>query len=59
MADTKIEYVDKSWNPLAMRCARVSIGCAHCWHMKMANRLAANPALPADCRKAWAGGKPG
>ncbi len=40
MGNTKIEYLDKSWNPLAMRCTPCSPGCEHCWHLRMADRLA-------------------
>ena len=53
---TKIAYLDYTWNPLAMRCTHVSPGCDHCWHVRMATRLAANFNLPARHRTAWAGG---
>lgn len=43
-----------SWNPLAMRCAPVGAGCVNCWHLRMADRLAANPALSPASREAWA-----
>jgi len=55
MSKTKIEYLTHTWNPLAMRCTPVSEGCAHCWHLRMAERLAGNPALPAEVREAHAG----
>jgi protein gp37 len=40
MSQTKIEYLDHVYNPLAMRCTPISVGCAKCWHLRMANRLA-------------------
>jgi len=58
MNKTNIEYLTHSWNPIAMRCTPVSEGCANCWHLAMANRLAKNPVIPKDRRKAYAGGKP-
>ena len=58
MGDTAIEYVDKSWNPLAMRCTRVSPGCDHCWHLRMCKRHAANAHFPYEVREAYAGGEP-
>lgn len=45
----------ETWNPIAMRCTPCSPGCNHCWHLRMATRLAANPALPAEVRTAYAG----
>jgi len=55
-----IDYLDKTWNPLAMRCTRVSAGCANCWHLRMANRLGGNirSSFPPEIRDAYAGGKP-
>lgn len=58
MNRTKIEYLTHTWNPIAMRCTPVSEGCAHCWHLAMARRMAANPKLPQAERKAYAGGPP-
>lgn len=43
MQKTKIPYLTHTWNPIAMRCTPVSAGCANCWHIKMANRMAAMP----------------
>ena len=57
-ADTKIEYLTKTWNPIAMRCTKVSEGCRNCWHLAMAKRHAANPTIRPDVRAARAGGKP-
>ena len=45
MNKTNIEYLDFTWNPLAMRCTPVSEGCANCWHIKMANRVAKIPGM--------------
>lgn len=39
MNKTSIEYLTHSWNPIAMRCTPVSEGCAHCWHLRMADRF--------------------
>lgn len=58
MSATKIEYLDRSWNPIAMRCTPCSPGCAHCWHLAMCKRHAANPTLPKALREARGGGKP-
>lgn len=55
MNHTNIDYLDYTWNPLAMRCTPVSEGCEHCWHIRMADRLAKNPAIPDDRRAAYAG----
>ena len=38
MADTAIEWTDKTWNPMA-GCSIVSAGCANCYAMKMAARV--------------------
>lgn len=58
MSATKIEYLDRTWNPIAMRCTPVSAGCDHCWHLAMAKRHAANPSLSPAIRRARAGGRP-
>lgn len=55
MNKTGIEYLDYTWNPLAMRCTRCSPACDHCWHLSFANRLSKNPQIPADVRAAYAG----
>jgi Bacteriophage protein gp37 len=44
-----------AWNPLAMRCARKDAGCANCWHLRMADRLAANPKLDEGVRDCYRG----
>ena len=39
MNKTDIEYLDYTWNPLAMRCPRTeSPGCLNCWYHTMAAR---------------------
>ncbi len=54
MNRTKIEYLDWTWNPLAMRCTPVSEGCRNCWHLAMAKRLTANPLLSQEEQFAYA-----
>ena len=55
MNKTKINYLTHTWNPLAMRCTRVDAGCANCWHIAMAKRLAKNPKLHSGMRASYAG----
>lgn len=38
MKTTKIEWTDKTWNPIT-GCSKYSAGCAHCYAETMANRL--------------------
>ncbi|HMN15869.1 MAG TPA: phage Gp37/Gp68 family protein, partial [Bellilinea sp.] len=40
MAETKIEWADRVWNPI-VGCRRVSEGCRHCYAERMAKRLRA------------------
>lgn len=40
MAETSIEWTDKTWNPVA-GCAVLSPGCTNCYAMRMAARLEA------------------
>ncbi|MCY4428207.1 MAG: DUF5131 family protein [Halieaceae bacterium] len=40
MAETRIEWTDATWNPVA-GCSIVSAGCTHCYAMQMAKRLEA------------------
>jgi protein gp37 len=35
---TKIEWADKTWNPI-VGCSLKSPGCTHCYAMRMAARL--------------------
>jgi len=39
MSATKIEWADKSWNPV-IGCTKVSPGCANCYAKRMAERFA-------------------
>lgn len=55
MTKTNIEYLDYTWNPLAMRCSPVSEGCEHCWHLRMADRLACNLIFDKHTRRVYAG----
>lgn len=38
MSDTKIEWTDKTWNPI-VGCSKVSAGCKNCYAERMAARL--------------------
>ena len=40
MKTTKIEWTDRTWNPVT-GCTKLSAGCAHCYAESMANRLKA------------------
>jgi len=42
---TKIEWTEQTWNPI-VGCSVVSPGCTNCYAMKLAPKLAANPATP-------------
>lgn len=55
MNKTEIDYLDFTWNPIAMRCTRVSPACDNCWHLRMANRLAKNPMIDAKTQAAYRG----
>ncbi|MBN1625011.1 MAG: DUF5131 family protein [Deltaproteobacteria bacterium] len=55
MNKTGIEYLDYTWNPIAMRCKPVSEGCANCWHMRTADRLKNNKKLNWRTRLAYGG----
>ena len=55
MNRTGIEYLDLTWNPIAMLCTREGPGCKNCWHIRMANRIQANPVLPGHVRDAYRG----
>ena len=58
MNKTGIEYLTHTWNPIAMRCTKVSPACDHCWHLAMCKRMANNPNLSEERRAAYAGGAP-
>lgn len=55
MNRTDIEYLHFTWNPIAMRCTRISAGCKNCWHLIRAKMLANNPMIPKEHRDAYAG----
>lgn len=40
MKTTKIEWTDRTWNPIT-GCTKISVGCAHCYAEIMARRLKA------------------
>lgn len=39
MADTKIEWATKTWNPIT-GCTKISVGCQNCYAERMSKRLA-------------------
>jgi protein gp37 len=45
MADTKIEWAEKVWNPVT-GCTKVSAGCMHCYAERMAFRLQGRAGYP-------------
>jgi len=47
MATTKIQWTDKSWNPIT-GCTPCSEGCVNCYAKKMANRLRGRFGYPQD-----------
>jgi protein gp37 len=47
MADTKINWADKVWNPVT-GCSRVSAGCQNCYAERMAHRLRGRYGYPPD-----------
>ena len=47
MSDTKIEWTDKTWNPIT-GCTPISEGCRNCYAKRMAQRLAGRYGYPAD-----------
>lgn len=55
MQKTEIDYLTHTWNPLAMRCTPVSEGCEHCCHLRMADRLGANPKIGNAEAESYAG----
>ena len=58
MQKTNIEYLDHTWNPIAMRCTPVSAGCKNCWHLPFARRFSKNPIVSVAARLAYGGGDP-
>ena len=47
MADTKIEWTDKTWNPIT-GCTPISEGCKNCYAKVMAQRFAGMNGYPKD-----------
>ena len=47
MGSSKIEWTEKTWNPVT-GCTPVSPGCDHCYAARMATRLAGRAGYPAD-----------
>jgi protein gp37 len=47
MGTTKIEWTDKSWNPIT-GCTKISPGCANCYAARMSKRLAGRCGYPAN-----------
>ena len=45
MANTSIEWTDKTWNP-TVGCSLVSPGCTNCYAMKMAERMKSMASKP-------------
>ena len=55
MNKTGIEYLDYTWNPIAMRCTPISEGCQKCWHIIRAKMLAKNPTISGFAQKGYSG----
>lgn len=47
MAETKIEWADKTWNPIT-GCTPISEGCQNCYAKRMSKRLAGRCGYPKD-----------
>ena len=47
MSDTKIEWADKTWNPVT-GCTPAGEGCRHCYAERMSKRLAGRFGYPAE-----------
>ena len=47
MADTKIQWAEKVWNPVT-GCSPISPGCENCYAKRMANRLRGRYGYPKD-----------
>jgi protein gp37 len=58
MNKTGIEYLTHTWNPLAMKCDRVSPGCANCWHLATLARLVDNENIKPEKISAYNGNGP-
>lgn len=47
MAETKIEWANKTWNPVT-GCTKISPGCQNCYAERMSKRLAGRAGYPKD-----------
>lgn len=45
MNKTGIEYLTHTWNPIIMRCSKISEACENCWHLRLCTRLSKNPKI--------------
>jgi len=50
---SKIEWCDKTWNPVVGCSHAGSPGCDNCYALSFARRHAKNPTLPAEAREAY------
>lgn len=53
-----IGYVDRTWNPVTGCAGPCSPGCANCWAVKTAHKLASNPKLSERARFKYEGFRP-
>lgn len=58
MNKTNIEYLTHTWNPIIMRCTKISPACANCWHLRKADMFSMNPMIPPAHRHIYAGTDP-
>lgn len=58
MNKTSIDYLTHTWNPIVMRCTKVSPACDNCWHLARARMLSRNPLIPVAHRQIYAGNTP-
>lgn len=56
MNKTGIEYLTHTWNPIKMRCDRVSPGCTNCWHLTVCENSINNPNIPEKLKDVYRGG---
>lgn len=47
MAETRIEWADRTWNPIT-GCTKISEACQHCYAERMSKRLAGRCGYPKD-----------
>ena len=65
MQRSKIEWLRNedgtmgyTWNPIKMRCSKITAGCENCWHLRFAKRHSWNPTFSKAARAAYSGGTP-